>query len=139
MTASLPRSGSSGCLTMLVIVSILLPIDPSLSNADLPPELVNSIEGRFIYVKIQVENRRRDAATMVSREVIDAQGRTYDEVAESRDLVEKSVFLFDTLQPSIPYEFEALFEVSASSNGLGIEVSNLQVDEHRSGIIALGL
>ncbi|MCH7700775.1 MAG: SUMF1/EgtB/PvdO family nonheme iron enzyme [Planctomycetes bacterium] len=96
-------------------------------------------EGRFIYVKIQVENKRREAATMVSREVIDAQGRTYGEVAESRDLVEKSVFLFDTLQPSVPYEFEALFEVSASSNGLGLEVSNLQVDEHRSGIIALGL
>lgn len=82
-------------------------------------------QGKFIEVKLVVENRGKDLATITSPKLLDSQGREFTDISfQVMEWIPENMgfYLLENLQPNLPKELIAFFEVPTDATGLQLKV-----------------
>lgn len=82
-------------------------------------------QGKFIEVKLVVENRGKDLATITSPKLLDNQGREFTDISfQVMEWIPENMgfYLLENLQPNLPKELIAFFEVPTDATGLQLKV-----------------
>jgi hypothetical protein len=84
--------------------------------------------GKFIEVTFTVENKSKDLASITNPGLVDGQGREFTTATDVSEWVPegKDLFLFTNLQPNLPKEFVAIYEVPADASGFKLKVGVLR-------------
>jgi hypothetical protein len=99
------------------------------------------IPGRFIEVKFQVENNGRITETFVSAPtLIDNQNREYKIVYEDSEWIPEGInYGIPELQPGIPLQCAAIYEIANNATGLKLKVRDTSATSSKTALIDLGL
>lgn len=82
-------------------------------------------QGKFIEVKLVVENRGKDLATIISPKLLDSQGREFTDISfQVMEWIPENTgfYLLENLQPNLPKELVAFYEVPTDATGLQLKV-----------------
>jgi len=81
--------------------------------------------GRFIEVKLVVENRGKDLATITSPKLLDDKGREFTDISfQVMEWIPENMgfYLLENLNPNLPKELIAFYEVPTDATGLQLKV-----------------
>lgn len=82
-------------------------------------------QGKFVEIKLVVENRGKDLATIISPKLLDNQGREFTDISfQVMEWIPENMgfYLLENLQPNLPKELIAFFEVPTDATGLQLKV-----------------
>lgn len=105
-----------------------------LAAEDLGPELKSDNQfiaplttpGRFIRVRLEVENRATDARTFVEGDLTDDQGRTFGHNSDAIYFIEDNErCLLKSLNPNLPHICTAIYAVPTDATDLKLVVGDL--------------
>lgn len=82
-------------------------------------------QGKFIEVKLVVENRGKDLATITSPKLLDSQGREFTDISfQVMGWIPENMgfYLLENLNPNLPKELITFYEVPTDATGLQLKV-----------------
>lgn len=96
--------------------------------------------GKFIQIKMEVENLGKDLKSVTSLTLVDDQGREFTSASDVSEWIpeDKELFLFDNLNPNIPTQFVDIYEVPSDAKGFKVKVGDLDVFGSGEALIELG-
>lgn len=97
--------------------------------------------GKFIEVKIEVENLSTKIKSVSNLKLIDDKNREFIPATDVSEWIPegKELFLFSNLNPNIPQQFIDIYEVPADATGLKVKVGDLSLWGKEEAVIRLGL
>ncbi len=82
--------------------------------------------GRFVLVRVEVENQAAEARTFIEGDLEDDQGRTFGDNSDAIFFVEDNErCILESLNPNLPRICTAIYEVPADATGLKLVVGDL--------------
>lgn len=102
--------------------------------------IIDAVRGKFITLEFKVENKGEETATIYDLKVIDDQGRVFNICLPAYEYY-TSVQACPLVEiiPEVDYDFVAPFDVAPDSEGLILEVTNLDNTDRQSEYIDLGI
>lgn len=95
--------------------------------------------GKFILVRLEVENRKTEAATYAGINAVDDKGRTFEVYSEKFGFVdEKESCIFEQLNPNITKVYSEIFELPADAKGIRVGVGDLELFGGDEALIDVG-
>lgn len=95
--------------------------------------------GKFILVRLEVENRKTEAATYAGINAIDDKNRTFEVYNEKFGFVdEKEACIFEQLNPNLTKVCSEIFELPADAKGIKVGVGDLELFGGDEALIVLG-
>lgn len=97
--------------------------------------------GSFVEITMEVENLGTDMKTVTNLTLVDAKGREYTSSSDTSDWVPegKELFLLSNLNPNVPQQFVAIYEVPADASGLKAKLGDLELLGSDEATISLGI
>lgn len=120
-----------------------------LEATDVGPTLVSANQyvadattaGTFVQVRFEVENRTSDQLLFSDVELVDAQGRTFNDTSDFEVLMHlpnEEQCVLEQLNPNVPQICRMIFELPADAQNLHLQVGDLVPFRGREAQIALG-
>jgi len=102
--------------------------------------IIDAVRGKFISLEFMVENKGEDTAIIYDLKVIDDKGRVFSICLPAYEYF-TSVQACPLVEvvPEVDYEFLAPFDVAPDSEGLILEVTNLDNQDRQAAYIDLGI
>lgn len=99
-----------------------------------------STPGRFVRVKLEIENQGTEAATYSGIELIDGKNRTFQPYQERFFFIEEAEQCsIAQLNPNLPKTCVEIFELPADASGLKAKLGDLQIFGTDEAMVDLGL
>ena len=96
--------------------------------------------GKFILVRLEVENRKTEAATYAGINAVDDKGRTFETYNEKFGFVEENeACIFEQLNPNLAKTCSEIFELPADAKGIKVTVGDLELFGGDEALVDLGL
>lgn len=96
--------------------------------------------GKFILVRLEIENRKTEAASYTGINAIDDKGRTFEVYNEKFGFVEEDeACIFEQLNPNLTKVCSEIFELPADAKGIKVGVGDLELFGGAEALIDLGL
>lgn len=96
--------------------------------------------GRFIRVRFEIENRGSEARSFTDINLIDAQGRNFENANDVLSFIDAPEQCFlEQLNPNLPRVCTYIFEVPADATGLQAQVGDLELFGSEEAFINLNL
>lgn len=97
--------------------------------------------GKFVQIKVEVENQSKELRSVGTLNIVDDQGRSFIASTDTSEWVpsEESLFILSNLNPNLPYKFTAIYEIPADAKGLKLKVGDLKLFGPEEAEINLGL
>ena len=96
--------------------------------------------GRFIRIRLEVENRGSEALSLTDIDLVDAQGRTFqNETGVYGYVPDQEVCFLEQLNPNLPRTCTFLFQVPPDASDLQASVGDLQLFGSKDALISLNL
>jgi hypothetical protein len=96
--------------------------------------------GKFIRVRLEVENLSNDLLTYGGIELIDSQGRSFVADSDAHAFIpdNEDCSIIENLNPNVPRVCIEIFDVAANSAGLRAQVGDLELTGDAEALIDLG-
>lgn len=97
--------------------------------------------GKFIQVRVEVENLGKEMKSVTNLKLVDNQGREFTSSSDTSEWVPegKELYLLSNLNPNVAKEFVDIYQVPADATDLKLKVGDLVVFGNKEALISLGL
>ncbi len=97
--------------------------------------------GKFVEITIEVENLGSDMKSVTNLTLVDDKNREYTSSSDTSEWVPegKELFLLSNLNPNVPQQFTAIYEVPADASALKVKVGDLELLDNEEATINLGV
>ena len=95
--------------------------------------------GKWIKVRLEVENQSREPQTFAGVDLLDNKGRTFQSSSDATLLLPSDeACILERLNPNLPKVCQIVFEVPADAGGFLLAVGDLKMLGNKEALIALG-
>lgn len=97
--------------------------------------------GHYVEITMEVENLGSDMKTVTDVKLADSKGREFTASSDVSEWVPegKELFILSNLNPNVPQQFTAIYEVPADATGLNVKVGDLNLFGNKEATINLGI
>ena len=97
--------------------------------------------GHYVEIAMEVENLGTDMKTVTDVKLVDSKSREFTSSSDTSEWVPegKDLFILSNLNPNVPQQFMAIYEVPADASGLKVEVGDLGLFSNKKAMINLGI
>ena len=90
---------------------------------------------------MEVENLGSDMKTVTDVKLADDKGREFTSSSDTSEWVPdgKDLFILSNLNPNVPQQFMAIYEVPTDASGLKVKVGDLNLFTNKEATINLGI
>jgi hypothetical protein len=106
------------------------------SNEFIKPKTTS---GKFVLVRLEVENRKSEAATYAGIDLVDSKDRTFQRYAEQVGFIpEEETCILESLNPNISRTCTEIFELPGDAQGVKAKLGDLAVFGSKETLVDLG-
>ncbi len=97
--------------------------------------------GKFVEITMEVENLGSDLKSVTNLTLVDSKNREYTSSSDTSEWVPegKDLFLLSNLNPNVPEQFIAIYEVPNDASSLKVKVGDLDLFGNKEATISLGI
>lgn len=97
--------------------------------------------GKFVEINMEVENLGTEMKSVTNLTLVDGKNREYTSSSDTSEWVPegKELFLLSNLNPNVPQQFTAIYEVPSDASSLKVKVGDLKLLDNKQAAISLGI
>jgi hypothetical protein len=118
-----------------------------LESKDLGKELKSDNEfmkpkttgGKFVLIRLEVENQKDKAASYAGVNLVDSKDRTFERYTEQFGYIpENETCMLEQLNPNIVKTCSEIFELPGDANGIKVKLGDLEIFGGKEALVELG-